>query len=628
MHPGKKKLLPTEGIGTGSIITAFQNSTAVFYGLENLTCTFALILMAILPLLEIGFRAFDSPGIPGSAVWTQHLVLWTAFFGAAIAARKGELLSLATESLLPKSLLGPGKTAAAGIGLAVCVFLTMGGALFVLAERKGGQTLALGIPTWALQLVIPAGFALIGMRIWWRASIGWKNRLTAFGIAAVPFLLIVSVDLRETPLVWILSGGIILGLFLGAPIFVGLGGIAAVLLWNGYEPVSAIPVEVYNLTVKPLLPTIPLFTLAGYILANGGTPNRLVDLFRALFGWMPGGVAIVAILACAFFTSFTGGSGVTIVALGGLMYPMLIQEQYKDKLTTGLLTSAGSLGLMLPPSLAVILYAVVAQVDVRELFISGLVPAGIEISLVILFVSLFSCPTEVRRVPFDLKTALKSIQQAGWEVATPIVIIIVIFGGYATLVETAAVTVLYAIILEFFIRRNLSLKRDLLRIVSSASTLIGGVLMILGVAMGLTNFLVIEEIPLTATTWVQSFVDSQWIFLFLLNLFLLAVGCLMDIYSAITVMVPILAPIGLAFGIDPVHMGIIFLINLELGYLTPPVGMNLFLAAYRFNRRLDEVYRSTLPFLGIRIFAVLLVTYVPFLTSWLPSILELRGSGP
>ncbi|MEJ2081713.1 MAG: TRAP transporter large permease subunit, partial [Acidobacteriota bacterium] len=457
-------------------------------------------------------------------------------------------------------------------------------------------------------MVIPLGFAGLALRLWAKGADGWRGLVTSTPAPLLLLAVTLMPDLFHTMgFTILLVIAVAFGAAMGAPIFVVLGGVAAVLLWSGYEPISAIPVEIYNLTVKPLLPTIPLFTLAGYILAAGGTPRRLVALFRAVFGWAPGGVAVVAILACAFFTSFTGGSGVTIVALGGLLYPMLIQEQYRDKLTTGLLTSAGSLGLLLPPSLAVILYSVVAQVDIRRLFAAGVLPAGVEVVIVIGFVILFARRHAVSRTSFAFREALAALRDSAWEVAIPVLVLTGLLGGFTTLVETSAVTVLYALVLEFGIRRELSLRRDLLRVVAEASTLIGGVLLILGVAMGMTNYLIIEEIPLLASTWVQNFVQSPLAFLLLLNVFLLIVGCLMDIYSAITVMVPLLTPIGLAFGIDPLQLGVIFLINLELGYLTPPVGMNLFLAAYRFDRRLDEVYRATLPFLGIRAVAVILV---------------------
>jgi len=413
---------------------------------------------------------------------------------------------------------------------------------------------------------------------------------------------------------------LIVAVLLGAPIFVGLAGIGAVLLWSDFWPAAHVASKVYNLVLEPFLPTIPLFTLAGYILAEGGTPKRLVELFRAWFGWMPGGIAVVAVVVCGFFTSFTGGSGVTILAMGGLLYPMLREDNGDDRFNTGLLTSAGSLGLLFPPSLAVILYGLVAGIDIRRLFLAGYVPGVLEIVLVAGFAVAYNKRARVQRVPFEARRALTALWKAKWEAAIPFVVLGSIWFGFATIVEAAAITVLYAFVLEFFIHRDLKIRADLLRVVASAVTLIGGVLLILGVARGLTQYLIVADVPGKAIEWVQTFVESPLLFLLLLNVFLLLVGCVMDIFSAIVVVVPLIAPVGQHFGIDPFHLGIIFLINLELGYLTPPVGMNLFLASYRFKLPLPEVYRAALPFLAIRTVAVLLVTYAPVLTRWLPAL--------
>ncbi|MFQ5790109.1 MAG: TRAP transporter large permease subunit [Acidobacteriota bacterium] len=589
---------------------------------ENTVSVAALLLMAVLPLAEIAIREFDPSGIPGSATWVQHLALWVGFLGAAIAARRGELLSLtAGATLLKGTMRAAAEVFTAGVAFAVCAVLASGSLELLRIEREGGRELALGVPAWVGQLVMPLGFALIGLRILSKVPF-WTGRAAAGAFIVFPLLLGSLEDLPGTGVVLPLLVIVLGATALGAPIFAGLAGVAAVLLWNNFDPVSAIPLETYSFIVlKPILPTIPLFTLAGYILAEGGTPRRLVELFRALVGWMPGGVAVVAIVVSAFFTSFTGGSGVTILAMGGLLYPMLLEEKHPHRFSTGLLTSAGSLGLLFPPSLAVIVYGLVAGTDVRRLFVSGWTPAVLEIGLVVGFALFHSRRSGITRVPLEANRVVSALWEAKWEVAIPFVVLGSILGGFATLVEASAVTVLYAFVLEFFVHKDLSLRRDLPRVVGDAATLIGGVLLILGVAPGLTNYLVIAEIPYLAVQWVQSFVQSPLFFLLLLNLFLLVVGCVMDIWSAIVVVVPLIVPLGQLFGIDPFHLGIIFLTNLELGYLTPPVGLNLFLASHRFKRPLPEVYRAALPFLAIRAVAVLLVTYVPALTRFLPNLL-------
>jgi C4-dicarboxylate transporter, DctM subunit len=591
--------------------------------LEEALAAVTLIGMALLPLLEVAIRKFYSAGIPGSTVLVQHLVLWTAFLGCMIGARRGELLALATADLMTGTVRNVARFFAGGVGFAVCWTLAYGSLHLVLVEREAGRLLVLGFPVWIAESIMPIGFAVTGYRLLTRSSDTWKGRLPAM------LLLLVPVSLRWTEpgdwsLVAVVLAILVVAICLGAPIFVGLAGIAVLLTWNNFDPIAATSAEVYNLTVKPLLPTIPLFTLAGFILAEGEAPRRLVSLFRALFGWLPGGVAVVTILVCAFFTSFTGGSGVTILAMGGLLYPMLLQEKHGAKFSSGMLTSAGSLGLLLPPSLAVILFSVVSELEIRRLFVSGLLPAVVEMTLVAVFVLVHSRRSRIESVPFVPRDVLPALWRAKGEVALPLVVLVSIFTGLATLVETAAISVLYAFILEFVLRRRLRLGHDLLRVVAAAASLIGGVLIILGAAMGLTMYLVMAGVPELLVQWVQSFVQSPLAFLLLFNLLLLVIGCLMDIYSAITVVVPLAMPLGAAFGIDPYHLGIIFLVNLELGYLTPPVGMNLFLASYRFGRPLTEIYRSTLPFLLIRAVAVLLVTYVSVLTGWLPSVLPLN----
>ena len=593
---------------------------------EDALCVGALVLMAAIPIAEAVIRPLWPTGIPGSGMWVSHLALWVGFLGAAVAARRGELLSLSAGPTMVPDAWKPRLASLAGaVGVVVSVTLAYASVVLIEAEWSGGRELALGVPVWAAEGVMPAGLLLIAWRLWRRIPTRWGRRAAILG-CAVPLLLhegLTGFDLTGNGIEWPLLAVVLIATAFGAPIFVALGGAAAVLLWSNWDPVSAIPAEAYSMVTKPMLPTIPLFTLAGYILAEGGAPKRLVVLFRGLFGWMPGGIAVVAIVVSAFFTCFTGGSGVTILAVGGLLFPMLLADGHRPKFATGLLTASGSLGLLIPPSLAVILYGIVAEVDIPRLFVAGLVPSALQILLVAAFTivvtrRIASSAGTVTR--FRLREALRALWIARWEAAIPFVVLGVVLTGIATLVEAAALTVLYTLFIEFVAHREGKTLGDLVRTGGNAVTLIGGVLLILGAALGLTNYLIFADIPGMAVDWVQTFVESPLFFLLLLNVLLLIVGCLMDIYSAIVVVVPLIVPLGIAYGINPLHLGVIFLTNLELGYLTPPVGMNLFLASYRFRRPLVEVYRASVPFLLIRAAAVLLVTYVPYLTLALPGL--------
>ena len=437
----------------------------------------------------------------------------------------------------------------------------------------------------------------------------------------IPILLGYVEDPPESGLLIPLLVLLLLALGLGTPIFAGLGGIAAVLLWHYYDPVSAIPLEAYNMSVKPSLPTIPLFTSRGTS-SRRAVPRSTGRPVPRLFRLVARRPRRCGLRGLCFFHIVYRRQRRYHSGHGRVDVPHAHPGGLSRSVSTGLLTSAGSLGLLFPPSLAVILYAFVAEVDIRRLFVSGLVPGVLEIVLIAIFCLYFSRKASITTVPFEGKKAWRALWAAKWEVLIPVVVLGSILTGIATLVEAAAVTVLYAFVLEFIIHRDLSISKDLIRVAGNAAVLIGSVLIILGMALGLTNYFVIADIPGEAVAWVRGFVESPLFFLLLFNLFLLIVGCVMDIYSAIVVVVPLIAPLGHHFGIDPYHLGIIFLTNLELGYLTPPVGMNLFLASHRFRQPLPAVYRAALPFLGIRAVAVLLVTYVPFLTTFLPSLFQ------
>jgi tripartite ATP-independent transporter DctM subunit len=447
-------------------------------------------------------------------------------------------------------------------------------------------------PSWWARLPPLAGIAL-GL---------WVARLPAWAVAlpAWPGLLLV-----------------VAAAVLGAPIFTVLGGFAALLFLREAISPGAILVETYQLAVNPTLPSIPLFTLAGFLLAEGRASERLLRVFRALVGWMPGGTAVVCTLVSAFFTVFTGGSGVTILALGGLLLPALLKDGYGERFSLGLLTSSGSLGLLLPPALPLILYGVVSQTPVEDLFIGGLVPGLLLVGLVAGWGVREGLRVGTGQARFDAREAAAAIWAGKWEVLLPVVVLVAIFGGFTTLVEASALAALYAFVTQALVNRDLSLRRDLGRVLADCVTTVGGVLVILGVAVGFTNYLVDANVPGRLLEWTQAYVHAPWVFLLGLNVFLLVVGCLMDIFSATFVVVPLIVPLGQAFGIHPVHLGIVFIANLELGYLTPPVGLNLFLASYRFKRPLMEIAVAVLPLLLLRAVGVVAVTYLPWLTTGL-----------
>ena len=587
---------------------------------ENSVVSLALFVMVLIPLAESFLRRSFHVGIPASTTIVQHMVLVVGMLGGAIAAREGRLLSLST--LGDTAFHGRTKVAlrifTSGVSTAVTAFLSLASYQFVMAEREAGEILAFGIPIWVIELVLPIGFAVIAIRILLQTSEKWASRALA-GLCAA---LLVGVVM-----VW--PGGVHfsvpIALFillvvsiLGVPAFVTLGGVALILFWWADQPIAAIPVAHYSLVTNPSLPTLPLFTLAGYFLAEGAAPKRLVRVFYALFGQFRGGPAIVTVLVCALFTSFTGASGVTILALGGLLMPVLTGAHYSEKDALGLLTGSGSLGLLLPPCLPLIVYAIVAKVPIKQMFLGGIVPALVMMAATAIWGVRRGSASGSAVRKFEWKEARIALWDAKWELAMPIVASVALFSGLATPVEAAAVTAFYAFLIASVIHRDLHIVRHLPRVMAECGLLIGGVLLILGVSLGFTNYLVDAEVPVRAVAWTTQTIHSPILFLLLLNVFLLVVGCLMEIYPAIVVEVPLLIPLGAAYGIDPVRLGIIFLANMELGYLTPPVGLNLLMSSYRFKKPVPEVLRSVLPVVLVLALGVLLITYIPALTTALP----------
>ena len=576
------------------------------------------ITLVTLPGIEVISRIFNSTGIVASSVLVQHLTLWVGFLGAVIATRRNKLLSLTTKPLFSTTKIIEWKNLVAKItSIFIVLLLAYGSWELVQVEMDFPVKIAPFISRWFAQLIMPVGFLFIAFFMIVNSFSKWKEKLAILIIITLLFLLFISAEPIQESIffMWIAILILTLSLYAGAPIFIGLGGLAILFFWRDFTPISAIPAETYRIVVSPTLPTIPLFTFAGYLLAESNASIRLVNLFRSAFGWIPGGTPIVLVLLCGFFTALTGGSGVTILAIGGLFMPILIKEGYSKLFSLGLITVAGSLGLLFPPSLPLIIYGVTAGVSIKAVFLAGIVPGLVRLSMIGGWAIWQGKIQSVKKYPLSFKELKTSLWNAKWEAAIPLFIFFGIFGGYATLVETAAMTAIYIFIVEVLIHKDIKWS-NLYKITLDCASLIGGVLIILGVAMGLTSYLVDAQIPMHLLEWVKSTISSKLVFLLILNIFLLAVGCMMDIFSAIIIVVPLITPLGVYFGIDPVHLAIIFIANLELGFLTPPVGMNLFLSAYRFEEDMPTIYKSTLPFFIVMLISVLVITYLPFLSTW------------
>ena len=419
--------------------------------------------------------------------------------------------------------------------------------------------------------------------------------------------------------------GILIGIgllafaLLGGALFVLLGGATLIGYAAAGETLTSILIDINRLTKHSTIIIIPLFTLTGYIIAEGKAPQRLVAFARASVGWLPGGIAIVVLVTCAFFTTFTGASGVTIIALGGLVYPIL-RQTYNENFSLGLITASGSIGLLFPPSIPLILYAIIAEVPIDAMFFAGIIPGMLILVILSSYCSGWSLIKHTETTPFNWKEFFRTLWDAKWELILPLLVLGGILTGIVSLVEVAALTVIYVCIVEMCIHRSISVKA-LPRVVKESMVLVGAILIILAMALALTNYLITLGVPDMALEWINSITDNKIIILIGLNVFLLIVGCMMDIFSAIVIIVPLLLPIADELGIDKVHLGVIVLTNLEIGYLTPPIGMNLFISSMKFKKSVVLLYRSVLLFIGLLLIALILVTYIPDLSLWLPKVL-------
>ncbi len=577
----------------------------------------ALLAAAALPLSDTLGRAIRGLHVPGGADWLQQVTLWLAFLGGLVATSEAKHLTLSTAELFGEGRVRRfGAVLAAALSSATAAVLAYAAVGLVAANREEGKVLTGGLPVWLSECLMPVALGLMSIRFAFWASKGWGGRLLA--LAAIPAVFLLGLVAPESLDSWTWPAVIVIftALVLGTPVFVAMGALSLFFFFRDGLPVTAVSAEVYRLISSPTLPAIPLLTACGYVLAESGASMRLLRFFRALLGWMPGGLAVIVTLLCALFTTFTGGSGVTVIAVGGLVYPMLREDGYPDGFSLGLVTAAGSLGLLFPPSLPVILYSVVAgtrdqNVPADSLYLAGVFPGLLMLAMVAAYAVYKGRTFGIARHPFAAREVWSSLWAAKWELGLPVFVILLFGSGWASTVETAAAAFLYAVVVECFVTRDLHPTRGLPEALLKSSVLTGSVLILLSAAMGITSYIVDAQIPDALVAWVKAHIASRVVFLLALNGLLIVVGCLVDIFSAIVVLAPLLVPLATAFAVHPVHLGVIFLSNLELGYLTPPVGLNLYLASSRFSRPLTVVTRTAFPFLLIMAVAVLLITYVP-----------------
>ena len=582
-------------------------------------CLSLFFVLITFPIFQILSRYINFFSIPASQEIVQHMTLWIGFVGAVIAARSNKLLSIVREPVF-KSLkkVSWSQFFVHIFSLSVVFVLSVSYLKMIQIGFQYPDFIAPYIPTWLAQSIIPFGLILIWYQMILTSSENFKYRLFVSTFSTIPTLVLYfwQFPLVNPIILWSLVIISIVLVAFGLPIFILLASLAIFFFlsepsdWaTNYDLISTISDSAYRIVVSPTLAAIPIFTLAGYVLAESNISDRLIKFFKKTLGWLPGSTVLIVVILCTFFTALTGGSGVTILALGAILYPILVHDGYSKRFSLGIITTAGSLGLLFPPSLPAIIYSVTAGINPLELFKQALIPA-IFLLCIMFFYGLYMLPKNKKIEKFNSKNAYNSAKVAKWELAIPLLIVLSLFSGFATLVESAALLVLYVLTIELYIFKDIAVK-DLPKIIIDCSTLVGGVLIILGFAMGFTGYLVDAQIPLKILNFVQSTISSKIIFLLALNILLLIIGCLMDVFSAIIVVVPLIAPLATYFGIDPFHLAIIFIANLELGYITPPVGMNLYLSSYRFEKDMSTIYAATLPFFFIRLIGVIFITYIP-----------------
>ncbi|MDR1587904.1 MAG: TRAP transporter large permease subunit [Treponema sp.] len=607
------------------------------YKIEDSLCIISLVLLALFPAAEAAARLFFKTGVPASSGFMSHLLLAAGLFAGMITTRNNGHLAIALVQHFSGETVKEKLNVFINL-LSACV-VTVIAWTSVSFIRIGLQGRIIGfIPDRVFALVIPLGYGVIAVRFARRTGLeGWKRIFPALAIllgTALSFPVIAkfiwgfdmpdaAFDLCDRLYLLAYYLKIPLVIFLlaaalgGAPLFVIMGGLALLLLEASGGEMDSVASDIYSALTGSNIIAIPLFTLVGFFLSESRAGERLVHTFRTLFSWIPGGIIIATVIICAFFTSFTGASGVTILALGGILYTILSEHmKYPEKFSVGLLTSVGSIGLLFPPSLPIILVGATSMTNIFHLFLGGIFPGLILVASVIIFGIAASVRIKIPVEKFDGRKALSGLKESALEILLPVLLIFGYFSGALSLVEIGATGAIYIFIVEVLIHRDIKAS-GVPQVFIKAIPIIGGVLSILALSKALSYYIVDTQAPANLAKWMQAAISSKYVFLLLLNLALLVVGCLMDIFSAILIVLPLIVPLGQAYGIDPVHLGIIFITNLEVGFLTPPVGLNLFLASYRFNKSFVNICRYVFPFLLIQMAVVLLVTYVPWLSTYL-----------
>jgi tripartite ATP-independent transporter DctM subunit len=561
--------------------------------------------------LSVVARQLGVAGTPWFDLLPRYATLAIAFLGAGLATREGGHIALnLLEKALPEHVARWTRMTGEGVACIVSILLARASWDFVLLERAGGSRVLDLLPSWIPPSILIWGFAIAAVRFWLRlATTHLPVSLAAPVVAA---LLPYSGEVA----VWAAPLALAAGALAGMPRCAGMGGIALYFFWAAGASLAVGPVEIYRLAEAPALVTLPLFTFMGALLAKGQAPARLVEAARRCLCSVPGGLAIATVVLCAFFTTFTGASGVTILALGLLLHQLLTANGYSDRLSVGLITSSGSIGLMFQPALPLILYGVVAKVEIDLMFNAGILPGVLLIAAVSATALLLARGAAGHQVACSWRERGRALRCGAWELCLPVVILGAMRSGIASVSEGAALGALYVLVVALVVKKDVTVAQARAACVESG-TMIGAVLVILGVALALTYLLVDYEVPQMIVGWAKAHIHTRWAFLLALNGLLLVVGCLLDIFSALLIFVPLVLPVALHFGVDPVHLGIVFLANLEIGYLTPPVGMNLFLSAFRFQRQLPAIWKTVWPFLVALIVALALITYIPGLSLWL-----------